>query len=191
MKKCMIFFAAALLASLAMGQDPSPGPVQPDTPYVLPGAGPVQTDTPYVLPGAGPVQTDTPYVLPGAGPPRAGGPNCFEFTLTLIQERPGGFLNVIDSCGGMDHHFVNLVTTVRTGFPNGPLYGLDMTVEDALQLVSLGAPFFGQLDQNGSFTYVLRAPLPPGLVLYCVALELSRFDYSLLAVSAPIAYMIR
>jgi len=117
-------------------------------------------------------------------------PLCSEFTLTLEQPVPGHALMVIDSCGGPGHYYANLFTLDGTNFPNGPLFGLDMTVNEALNQVAYGRPFFGLLNQDGYALNDVGLALPAGLVIYSVALELSAVDYSVLFVSAPVTFTI-
>lgn len=93
------------------------------------------------------------------------------YQLTISQPWPGGAITMRDVGGAPGNYFLNLMTLTAGSFPNGPIFGLDMSLAEALNEVSAGAPFFGVLDAEGSMTFVVPPPVPAGLVVYCVGLE--------------------
>ncbi len=113
---------------------------------------------------------------------------CRDYRFTLSQTAASGALTMTNACGVPGNTHVNLVTFTQGSFPNGALFGIDLSISDALAEVALGPPFFGTLDGNGSATVVIPGPLPSGTTIYCVGLELDASLTSVAAFTNPFAY---
>jgi hypothetical protein len=97
--------------------------------------------------------TVTPVFLLGYASPAGAGSIAYSIT--------GGLPNGI---------YLNVATFNQGSFPNGAFYGVDVTLQDLLQLIAAGYPFLGTLDACGAsvFSYVLD-PALSGLTVYSVA----------------------
>jgi hypothetical protein len=113
-----------------------------------------------------------------------------EYRFDLSQPASGAVITLTDSGGVPGNWFLNLGTVVAGSFPNGPLFGLDIPFADALSEVMAGPPFFGILDENGSATFLLQPPLPIGVTVYCVGLEIDP-NGPIVAITPPFSYTIQ
>lgn len=113
-----------------------------------------------------------------------------EYRFTLSQSSTGGALTVLDSGGVPGNWYVNLATAYAGNFPNGWVFGIDISMADALIEVTAGPPFFGQLDVDGAMSYVVPSPFNAGLILYCVGLELDPAG-PVVSVAGPFKYMLK
>jgi hypothetical protein len=114
---------------------------------------------------------------------------CDGFALTLTQAAPGFPVVVNDFRGIPGYVYANLATLTAGSFPNGPLFGIEMTFEDAFVQITQGPPFFGYLGPNGTATF--SAPgLPPGVTAYCVGVMTEPTTYAIVAVTLPFYYTI-
>ena len=74
-------------------------------------------------------------------------------------------------CNGPPNGTYYLFATLLPGaFPNGWFYGVDIPLQEVVNQVNAGYPFTGGLGAGGGATIGPFAGLPPGLVLYTVAL---------------------
>jgi len=112
---------------------------------------------------------------------------CDGYELTLTQAA-GGFPVVVSNFRGVPGAvYANLATTYAGAFPNGPMFGLDMTVTEVLDQVAAGAPFFGTLGPNGTATFSVPG-LPPGFTAYCVGIEADPVTLAIIAITPPFSY---
>jgi hypothetical protein len=114
---------------------------------------------------------------------------CGGYELTLTQAAGGFPVFVNNFRGAPGNVYANLGTTFAGAFPHGPLFGLDMTPLEALDLVGHGVPFFGTLGPNGTASFTVMG-LPPGLTLYCVSVEVTPVTLQIVSVTAPFSYTI-
>ncbi len=112
---------------------------------------------------------------------------CGGYELSLTQAAAGFPVVVSNFRGSPGNLYANLVALTPGAFPNGPMFGLDMTVPDVLNELALGPPFFGALGPNGTATFSISG-VPPGIVAYCVSVEADPVTFALIAVTAPFSY---
>lgn len=105
-----------------------------------------------------------------------------------LTQATNGNLTIAGTGGAPGGVYVTLLTPFQGAFPNGPLFGVDMTIPEALNELAFGPPFFGLLDANGQSSYLVPAPLPTGLTLYGVGLELDPAAPVIVATTAPFSY---
>jgi len=110
------------------------------------------------------------------------------FGLSLAQTASTGALTIANSLGIAGDYYANFFTLFQGAYPHGPIFGLDMTVQEAVYEVAVGRPFFGTLDAFGCASFVMPGPIPPGMTLYCVSLELDP-AMTLRRVTAPFTYV--
>jgi hypothetical protein len=115
------------------------------------------------------------------------------FSFTLTQSVPGGAVTVMDLCGHAQNYYVNLASSYAVDFPSGPMFGIDLTVNEALNEVYFGEPFFGVLDITGHAEYVVQPPLPlpAGYTIYCVGIEFDRVSHGIVSVTEPFSFTIQ
>lgn len=141
--------------------------------------------------GGTPMAADQTGVLRGVTlHPYPDSPICADFSLTVTQMGPSRSVTFSNSCGSPNNVYVNLVSLVAVDFPNGPMFGIDLTLEQAINEITFGQPFFGSLKADGSATWDAPPPPPVGLTIYCVALELSHLDLTIVNVTPPFAYTV-
>lgn len=108
--------------------------------------------------------------------------------LSVTQPVPNGFLQISNSFGTPGNAYVNLFTVNAGAFPNGPLFGLDMTIPEAINQVLMGPPFYGTLNSLGESSYTISGIIPSGITLYCVGIETDPGLATILNVTAPFSY---
>jgi hypothetical protein len=114
---------------------------------------------------------------------------CGGYELTLTQAA-GSFPVIMSNFrGGAGNLYANLVTLTLGSFPNGPLFGLDMTIDELANEIALGPPFLGLLGPDGKATFSVPG-VPPGLVVYCVSVEANPVTLAIVSVTAPFSYVI-
>jgi subtilisin-like proprotein convertase family protein len=92
--------------------------------------------------------------------------------LTLTQPIGPGSL-VFENKGGLPGHtFLNLATVVPGSFPNGWLNGLDISFNDIVVEVGVGAPVVGTLGSCGGAITWIGGPIPSNLPIQFVSFEL-------------------
>lgn len=110
------------------------------------------------------------------------------YGFSMGQAIAGGMLFVGNAGGAPGGAYVNLVTATQGAFPNGSLFGIEMTIGEALGLISLGPPFFGTLNGSGTASYLVPGPLPSGVTIYCVGLELTPALTGIVAIRDAFSY---
>jgi hypothetical protein len=76
-------------------------------------------------------------------------------------------------------------------FPNGWFYGLDISLQEVVDQVNQGFPFAGPLNAGGSIALGPFSGLPPGLVIYTVALGFNAANLGVPSVNTPaMSYLI-
>ncbi len=113
---------------------------------------------------------------------------CKDYRLTMTQTSTGGAVTIANNAGQPGNAYANLFTFTAGSFPNGPLFGLDLSISDALSEVSLGVPFFGFLNADGQATFTVPAPMPSGLTVYAVGVELDAALATVVSVTAPFSF---
>lgn len=114
---------------------------------------------------------------------------CDGYELTLTQAA-GGFPVVVSNFRGVPGAvYANLATTYAGAFPNGPMFGLDMTVTEVLDQIASGLPFFGTLGPSGTATFNAMG-LPPGLTAYLVSIEADPVTLAIIDITPPFSYTI-
>jgi hypothetical protein len=113
-----------------------------------------------------------------------------EYRFVISQASAGANLDLLNSGGVPGNWYLNLATTVRGNFPNGWLFGIDIQLADAILELNAGPPFFGVLDAEGAMTYTVPAPLPAGLSLFCVSLEIDPSG-PIISVIQPFQYVVQ
>lgn len=107
------------------------------------------------------------------------------WNLSLSQTSAGAPLLISDSGGFPGNTFVNLFTFAAGNYPNGWLFGLDMSIGDLSLELSFGPPFVGTLDGSGNFSLPVPG-IPTGITIYGVGLQLS--GSGLVSADQPFAY---
>lgn len=137
------------------------------------------------------IATGQPLVITCATAAVAGTLNGFQisssYQVALTQSGTGA-LTTRCTGGAPGGVYATLATFFQGSYPNGPLFGLDLAVADAVLLLSFGPPFLGMLDGDGLATTVLPPPMPTGLTIYAVGVELDPAGSTIVAVTAPFAY---
>ena len=110
------------------------------------------------------------------------------YGLSLAQPVVGGPLSIVNSFGTPGNIYANLFTLYQGAFPNGGLYGLDLSIPDAINLVLQGPPFLGFLNANGAASFSVPGLMPSGITIYCVSLQLDPTLSTVLEATAPFAY---
>jgi hypothetical protein len=82
-----------------------------------------------------------------------------------------GSIRLQNTQGAPNTPYWTAVTLAQGAYPNGWLFGLDITMSELLNQVSFGAPFAGTLDATGSSSFTLASGVPPGLPLYAVSIQ--------------------
>jgi hypothetical protein len=114
---------------------------------------------------------------------------CDGYELTLTQAAGGFPLFMSNFRGTPGNLYVNLVTTTHGSFPNGPVFGLDMTLEELMYEVAFGVPFLGVLGPNGTAMFSASG-VPPGITAYCVSIEVDPVTFTFVSITAPFYYTI-
>jgi hypothetical protein len=98
---------------------------------------------------------------------------------------------VVESTHGVPGDLCFRGVTLAPGtFPNGPFFGLDLSIADAVFQYLSGHPaFLGSFDGTGRHAYVQPPPLPSGLALYAVTVELDPWMH-LVGASLPVSFVI-
>jgi hypothetical protein len=99
---------------------------------------------------------------------------CFKFDITQ-PGGPGNSVIVADTGGTPGNTFVNVITLAAGSFPNGWLYGVDISIPELTSALNSGPPFVGTLDFAGNF---ILPPIPVGglpvpINVYYVGIELN------------------
>ena len=110
------------------------------------------------------------------------------FTMAFSSPLGPGSIQMDLGDGAPGGVYFAAVTLVQGSFPNGPFYGVDISLFDIYVLLQAGAPFFGVLDGSGAYQFGPFQFGLTGLTLYGVALD--NILVSNPKVSAPVAYTI-
>jgi Lectin C-type domain len=94
-------------------------------------------------------------------------------TLQLAISAPlgPGSIRVANSQGVPNTAYWTAFTLAQGAYPNGWLFGLDITLTELLNQVSFGVPFAGTLDASGASAFTLANGVPAGLPVYAVSLQ--------------------
>jgi hypothetical protein len=114
-----------------------------------------------------------------------------DYRFEITQAGFGAAIVITNSGGVPGNFFVNLVTLNAGSFPYGPVFGIDITVAEALYEVNFGWPFFGILDPNGTSAFVIPPPVPTGLPVYCVGLEVDTVQGPVVSVTPAFEYIVQ
>lgn len=99
--------------------------------------------------------------------------SCFTFDIAQAGG-PGNPLTLADLGGTPGNTFVNAITlSPQPNFPNGWLFGIDMSIAELTNELSAGVPFTGTLDFAGNFVFGPIGVPPLGVTVYYVGIELS------------------
>jgi hypothetical protein len=98
---------------------------------------------------------------------------CFSFDITQ-PGGPGTPVTLADTGGTPFNAFINLITLNGTNFPNGWLFGLDLSTAELAGILTAGPPFTGTLDFAGNFIVgPIPVTLPFPIPVYYVGIELA------------------
>jgi GEVED domain len=92
------------------------------------------------------------------------------FTLAFSSPFGPGSLQFNLNGGPLAGTYFLALTLAPGGFPNGWLYGIDITFPDIVSLLTIGYPFVGPLDPCGNSQFGPIFGAPSGLTLYAVGL---------------------
>jgi hypothetical protein len=110
---------------------------------------------------------------------------CNDYSCVLRQ--PGGAgspLEIANRCGEPGAPYYTVATLVAGSFPNGPIFGIDISLNDVAAQLSAGPPFSGILDAQGQATFTLPG-VPPGITIYFVS---GSFRGQIFVVTPPMSY---
>lgn len=91
--------------------------------------------------------------------------------LQIQQPNGPASVTLTNSGGRMGDSYANLMTLVPGSFPNGGLFGLDITMPEILSEASFGAPFFGPLGSCGSASTTIPGPIPSGITVWVTSID--------------------
>jgi subtilisin-like proprotein convertase family protein len=94
------------------------------------------------------------------------------YDLALTQPNGSASITLTNSGGIPGDSFVNLFTLTQGSTPAGWIAGLDISLADLILQASFGPPFTGTLGPCGSTSVTVGGPVPSGLVVFGVSLEL-------------------
>lgn len=94
------------------------------------------------------------------------------YDLQLTQPNGPATIVLTNSGGVPGNSFVNLFTLAQGSAPAGWIAGLDISLSELLYQVSFGPPFTGVLGPCGSTSLTVGGPVPSGLAVWGVSLEL-------------------
>lgn len=103
--------------------------------------------------------------------------NVAAMNYDVAISQPNGSADILTDItggsGGAGNTFFNAFTFTQGNYPNGWFYGVDVTMADLfISLSNPGPPFQGPLDGCGGISYTLGGPIPAGLSIYAVSLEI-------------------
>jgi hypothetical protein len=110
------------------------------------------------------------------------------FTLGFTSPLGNGSLQIDMANGAAGGLYFMGVSFVTGAFPNGPFYGIELSLFEVISQYNAGPPFIGFLDGTGAFSIGPFAGLPSGLTFYAVALD--NILSAAAVASAPVAYQI-
>jgi hypothetical protein len=84
--------------------------------------------------------------------------------------------------------YVTAVTTNVGTYPNGPFFGVDITLVEVVNSLALGPPFFGPLDANGGSVFAVPAGIPTGITIYAVTVDANMVLLVPISVSPPLTF---
>jgi Lectin C-type domain len=82
-----------------------------------------------------------------------------------------GSIRVTNNQGIPNTPYWTAFTLTQGAYPNGWLFGLDITLSELLSQVAFGVPFAGTLDSAGHSVFTLGSGVPAGLPVYAVSLQ--------------------
>ncbi|HYC77876.1 MAG TPA: hypothetical protein VEI02_09640 [Planctomycetota bacterium] len=112
-----------------------------------------------------------------------------DIVLTITAPAGRGSLSVDVSGGTPGALFVTLVALEPRTFPHGPLFGLELPMEEILTQWTLGPPFIGVFDARGRASWGGATGLPAGMRVYAVTLESPDMPF-LPRASTPVVYVV-
>ena len=92
--------------------------------------------------------------------------------MTVSQPNGSASIEISNFGGAPGDTFVNLFTLSQGSAPAGWILGLDISIADLISQVSFGSPFIGTLNPCGWNLVTVPGPIPSGLTLWAVSLEL-------------------
>src|SRR4029079_13647637 len=126
--------------------------------------------------------------------------------LTIIEGTPGPFSVTASSPGGPGSGTLQLdwangfpciggayflaVTLAPGGYPNGWLYGIDISLGEIQNEIATGFPFIGPLGPFGTYTLGPFFGVPAGLTFYAVSLGIPTGGATPTIHTAPIAFTV-
>jgi Lectin C-type domain len=93
------------------------------------------------------------------------------FRLSLTAPAGPGSIQVQNSGGKPGNSYWTVATLNQGSFPNGWLFGLDISAGEVLNEVMSGVPFSGTLNGSGISIFNVPAGLPSGFHIYAVSLQ--------------------
>jgi Lectin C-type domain len=91
--------------------------------------------------------------------------------LAITAPFGSGSIRLANTQGAPNTPYWTAVTLAQGAYPNGWLFGLDITLAELLNQVSFGVPFAGTLDATGSSSFTLASGVPPGIPLFAVTIQ--------------------
>ena len=80
------------------------------------------------------------------------------------------------------------ITTYAGTYPNGPFFGVDITLFEVLNSLALGPPFFGPLDANGGSVFAVPTGIPTGITIYAVTVDANMVLLIPISFSPPLTF---
>jgi hypothetical protein len=109
----------------------------------------------------------------------------YRFSLVITPNVPAQTITIANVAGTPGATIVNAVTFYAGAWPQGWLYGVDVPLPELLGLMAVGPPFLLVLGPSGAAsTTFTGAPLPFGLTLYAVGVELGASGFPVRATNA-------
>jgi hypothetical protein len=84
--------------------------------------------------------------------------------------------------------YATAITTNQGSYPNGPFFGVDITLAEVINSLSLGPPFFGSLDTNGGSLFTIPVGVPSGIMVYAVTVDVNIVLLVPISVSPPVTF---
>jgi hypothetical protein len=84
--------------------------------------------------------------------------------------------------------YVTAITLNQGAFPNGPFFGIGMTLAEVVSFLSLGPPFFGPFNANGESVFTFPAGVPPGITLYAVTVDANLVLLVPISLALPVTF---
>ena len=113
-------------------------------------------------------------------------PNATELRFT---QDPATAALVIENLRGVpSDDFFNAISLTAGSYPSGWFFGIDIPYSELLTQAFSPHPIFRNVfDSQGSARTSISAPLPSGLTLFAVSLDIGPFG-NIVSVTAPLSY---